>query len=328
MRCSARKASFFSVPKLGSSKKLTVGLIPGEGIGPEVAQATRDVVAAVGAPVNWHKITGEESFSKGFPAVFKANSFSESLEKGLKEQFNLFAKLVFAKSLPGVKGPFEHLELTLIQDYSLESQVKELSENQVQTTSFVSESAFERIAKYSFEFAIMNKHKKVTAVHEFPLESSADSLFLGAMRAQAELHSEIDYEEVYLEKLCSSLVSNPSNYDLLVSPSIDGNVLENLLSWIVGGPGIAPGAKLGNTVVFGQASEHLAKDIAGKAFANPTSSILASVLMMRYLGFHSHAFKVLEALKTTYEKTSTRTPDLGGGATTYQFANTVIRNIK
>lgn len=188
-----------------------------------------------------------------------------------------------------------------------------------------------RIAAYAFEYATLNNRAKVTAVHKANIMKKADGIFLESCQEVAKQYPNIEYEEVIVDNCMMQLVSKPQQFDVMVTPNFYGSLVTNAVSGLVGGPGIAPGANIGNTcALFEQGARHAALDIAGKGVVNPTGILLSSVMMLRHLRFHVFADRLERAILDTLREggNASRTRDVPGGqASTEQYLDAIIARL-
>lgn len=184
-----------------------------------------------------------------------------------------------------------------------------------------------KIAEYAFEYAFLNRRSKVTAVHKANIMKRADGLFLDSCREIAQHYPNVKYEEVIVDNCMMQLVSKPQQFDVMVTPNFYGSLVSNVVAGLVGGPGLVPGATIGESVaIFEQGARHLAHDIAGQDVANPTGILFSAVMMLRHLKLPVFADKVEDALFHVLEH-GPRTRDIGGTASLSEFVDAVCDRI-
>ncbi len=326
----------------------TVTWIPGDGIGPEVVEAARRVVDASGVSVDWREAaagqTALEEHGDPLPeATLESVSTSDATLKGptatpsgvgfrsvnvaLRQKLCLYANFRPARSLPGIKTRYDDVDLIVVREnteglYSgLEHTV---IPGVVESLRIITAKASERIARFAFETALRHNRKRVTCVHKANILKLSDGLFLASCRKVAKEFPQIQCDDCIVDAAAMKLVSNPHTFDVLVMENLFGDILSDLASGLVGGLGVTPSANVGDGMAVFEAVHGTAPDIAGKGLANPTALILSSVLMLHFLGEKEAAERVEQSIHAVLAEGKTRTGDLGGKATTEQFANAVI----
>ena len=328
--------------------KHKVTLIPGEGIGPEVAQATRKILEAAGLQIEWEEIEGRSSAAnapgqavnqlaiesvrknrvalKGPMATAIAGG-APSVNVALRKTLDLYANLRPVKNLAGVKSRFEGVDLILVRENTedLYSGLEhEVVPGVVESIKIITERASTRIAKFAFEYARRHNRKKIHAIHKANIMKLSDGLFLRSVRAVAAQFPEIEYKELIVDNACMQIVMDPLQFDMLLLPNLYGDVMSDLAAGLVGGLGVVPSANIGDNCAMFEAVHGTAPDIAGKGLANPTALLMSSLLMLDYLGERSAAQRIENALHRVYREGKHKTRDVGGQADTNEFANAVI----
>jgi len=332
--------------------KHKITLIPGDGIGPEITDATIKVIAAAGVDIEWERIDA------GIPAVEKYGSpvpdelldsirknkvalkgpTTTSVGKGfksanvtLRQKLDLYVNLRPVKSIGGVHSRYEKVDLVIVREntedlYSgIESMI---SPGVSQAVKVVTEKASLRIAKYAFEYARKFERKKITLVHKANIMKVSDGLFLDSFRQIAKDYPDIQAEDKIVDALAMNLVLDPTKFDVLLLGNLFGDIVSDLAAGLVGGLGVVPGANIGDDCAVFEAVHGSAPDIAGKGIANPTALILSSVLMLRHMGEYDAAERIWKAVLVTLSIGKNVTPDLGGKATTTQYAEQLIKEVK
>jgi isocitrate dehydrogenase (NAD+) len=332
--------------------KHKVTLIPGEGIGPEVAAATRRILEATGVKFEWEEIAGRSDSSadqgksvnqaaveavrrnkvalKGPMATAIAGG-APSVNVALRKALDLYANLRPVKNMPGVKSHFEKVDITLVRENTedLYSGLEhEVVPGVVESLKIITEKASTRIAKFAFEYAKRHGRKKIHAIHKANIMKLSDGLFLRSVRAVAEQFPAIEYKEMIVDNACMQIVMDPQQFDMLLLPNLYGDVMSDLAAGLVGGLGVVPSANIGDHCAMFEAVHGTAPDIAGKGFANPTALLMSSALMLDYLGEQAAAERIQSALEQVYRQAKHTTRDVGGKAGTEEFADAVIAALK
>jgi len=333
-----------------------VTLIPGDGIGPEITDATVRVLEASGAKFAWDvQLAGMAAVSahgtpipaetlesiertrlalKG-PLETPVGGGYRSVNVELRRRFDLYANLRPSKTiLPG--GRFEHVDIVLVREnteglYSgVEHFVKIGADDRAvaESVAIITREGSLRIARYAFEFAVQHARKKVTVVHKANILKLSQGLFLDCARTVAkEYAGRIALEERIIDACAMQLVMKPESFDVIVTTNLFGDILSDQISGLVGGLGLAPGANIGEQAAIFEAVHGTAPDIAGQGKANPGALLLAACLMLEHTGDGARAARIRTAFETTVREKKTVTPDLGGTATTSQFADAIIARV-
>jgi len=332
--------------------KHRVTLIPGEGIGPEVASATRRVLEAAGVQIDWEEIAGRSDSSsdqgisvnqaavesvrrnrvalKGPMATAIAGG-APSVNVALRKTLDLYANLRPVKNVPGVKSHFENVNLILVRENTedLYSGLEhEVVPGVVESLKIITERASTRIARFAFEYARLHGRKKIHAIHKANIMKLSDGLFLRSVRAVAAQFPLIEYKELIVDNACMQIVMDPLQFDMLLLPNLYGDVMSDLAAGLVGGLGVVPSANIGDECAMFEAVHGTAPDIAGKGLANPTALLMSSILMLDHLGERTAAERIQNALEKVYREAKHTTRDVGGKASTEEFADAVIAALK
>jgi isocitrate dehydrogenase (NAD+) len=325
-----------------------VTLIPGEGIGPEVAAATRRVLEAVGVQIDWEEMEGRTDKStqdgqlvnqkvvdavrrnhvalKGPMATAIAGG-APSVNVALRKALDLYSNLRPVKNLPGVKSRFENVDIVLVRENTedLYSGLEhEVVPGVVESLKIITERASTRIAKFAFEYAKKHGRKKIHAIHKANIMKLSDGLFLKSIRTVAAKYPEIEYKEMIVDNACMQMVLDPQQFDMLLLPNLYGDVMSDLAAGLVGGLGVVPSGNIGDESAMFEAVHGTAPDIAGKGFANPTALLLSSIMMLDHLNERSAARRIEAALEHVYREGKHITRDLKGTASTAEFTDAVI----
>src|SRR6202011_2814920 len=326
-----------------------ITLIPGDGIGPEVAQAAVRILEATGVKFEWKTfMAGAEAFEKYKEYIPK--ELTESIERthvglkgpvstpigggfasinvALRQKFELYANFRPIRNLPHIPTRYPDVDLIIVRENteSLYSGLEhEVVPGVVESLKIITEKASTRIARFAFEYARKNKRKKIHAIHKANIMKLSDGLFLRCSRNVAKEYPEITYGEHIVDNTCMQLFMNPYQDDTLVMDNLYGDIISDLCAAFVGGLGFVPGANLGDHCAIFEAVHGSAPDIASKDLANPTALIRSALLMLRHLGEHAAADKIHDGLEKVYRTKDKTTRDVGGKAGTSEFADAIIQ---
>ncbi len=330
-----------------------ITLIPGDGIGPEVAEATARVVEAAGVAVEWDRVdagvVAERNTGKYLPeAVFESLAKTKvglkgpvgtpiasghpSVNVALRKRLNLFVNFRPVRMLPGLKTRFADLPIDLVifreNTEDLYSGIEhEVVPDVVESLKVITRVASHRIALAAFEYAALEHRHKVTAIHKANIMKMSDGLFLRCCREVAADFPQIEYTELIVDNACMQLVMRPETFDVLVLPNLYGDIVSDLAAGLVGGLGIVPGANLGDGMAVFEAVHGSAPDIAGKGLANPTALVQSARLMLAYIGEREAAVRMQRAIEAVYAEGAHLTHDVGGHAGTGEFTDAVIAKL-
>jgi isocitrate dehydrogenase (NAD+) len=329
-----------------------ITLIPGDGIGPEVTEAVVRVIAGSGVKIDWERhdagVTAIEKDVKANdplpasllesirrnkvalkgPVTTPIGSGFTSVNVGLRKALDLYSNLRPVRNLPGVESRFQGVDLVIVRENTedlyagLEHQV---IPGVVESLKIITEAASTRIGRFAFEYARKHGRRKVTAVHKANIMKLSDGLFLDSVRAVAREYAEISYDEKIVDAACMHLVMTPEKFDVVVLPNLYGDIVSDLCAGLVGGLGVVPGANIGNDVAVFEAVHGSAPDIANKNRANPTALLLSGVMMLRHIGETAAADRIAAALDTVLAGGEIRTRDMGGTASTTEFAEAIVK---
>ena len=331
--------------------KHTITLISGDGIGPEVTEAVVRILNASGVQIEWEEqLAGVRALErtghtlpvelidsirrnkvalKGPVTTPIAEGFT-SVNVGLRKALDLFANLRPVWNLPGVDARFQGVDLVIVRENTedlyagLEHQVVD---GVVESLKIITERASTRIAQFAFSHARRHGRRKVTAIHKANIMKLSDGLFLECSRRTAREYTDIKYDERIVDAACMHLVINPGQFDVLLLPNLYGDIVSDLCAGLVGGLGVVGAANLGTEVAVFEAVHGSAPDIAGKLMANPTALLLSAVLMLEHIDERDAARRIMHALGAVLSAGAVRTRDLGGAASTLEFADAVCRAI-
>jgi isocitrate dehydrogenase (NAD+) len=325
-----------------------ITLLPGDGIGPEVASAATQIVEASGVSVEWEvfaapleggKRTGEFPRKQAVESVRRthvalkgpmATAVAQgppSINVALRKELDLYANLRPVRNVAGVASRWSGVDLVIVRENTedlyagLEHTVVP---GVVESLKIITERASTRIARFAFEYARKNGRKKIHAIHKANIMKLSDGLFLNSIRAVAEKFPEIEYRELIVDNACMQLVMNPAQFDMLLLPNLYGDVVSDLAAGLVGGLGVVPSGNIGDVAALFEAVHGTAPDIVGKGIANPTAIVMSAAMMLNYLDELEASRRILGALDKVYREGKHTTRDVGGTATTQEFTQAVI----
>jgi len=314
----------------------TVTLIPGDGIGPDISTAAVKVVEATGVKIEWERVEA------GIPAIEKykdplpshvlesiqrnkvalkgplttpVGSGFRSVNVALRKEFDLFINLRPVKSFEGVKSRFDNVDLVVFREnteefYSGIEHYVDPQRSAAETIGIVTRAGSERILRAAFEYARKHGRKKVTIVHKANILKYTGGLFLEVGKKIAQEYPELETNDKIIDNMCMQMVMNPSQFDVIVTTNLFGDILSDLASGLVGGLGLAPGANIGYEAALFEAVHGSAPDIAGKNLANPCAIILAAAMMLKHLNEESAAQKIETAVAQVLKEGKKVTRDL------------------
>src|SRR5436190_10507258 len=327
-------------------------LIPGDGIGPELAEATRRVLDASGVTFEWEVVeAGEATIAthgtplpdsvlesirrnriaiKG-PITTPVGQGFRSVNVSLRQALNLYANLRPARSIEGIESRYDDVDLVIVRENTedLYAGIEHMvGPDAAESIKIITRAASERIARFAFDYAVDNGRHRVTAVHKANIMKLSDGLFLEACRTVAvDYEGRIEFEDRIVDKMCMQLVQKPDLYDVMVLPNLYGDIVSDLCAGLVGGLGVAPGANIGTEAAVFEPVHGSAPKYTGLNKANPTALILSGVLMLRHLGEQPAAERVEAALRAVIAEGTRTTPDIGGTAGTSEFADAIIERL-
>ena len=333
-----------------------VTLIPGDGIGPDITDATVRLLEAAGAPLTWDRqIAGMAAVKahgdplpeatlesirrttlalKG-PLETPVGKGFRSINVALRKEFDLYANLRPAKSvLPGNR--FQDVDVILVRENTeglyvgIENYVKVGDDPHAiaQSVAVVTRNGAERIVRYAFEHAVRHGRKRVTLVHKANILKYSQGLFLETGRkVAAEYEGRVVFDDKIVDACAMELVMRPEGFDVIVTTNLFGDILSDLTSGLVGGLGLTPGANIGETAAIFEAVHGTAPDIAGQGVANPTAVMLAGCQLLDHIGEEARATRLRAAIEATLREGRTVTRDVGGTATTAQYTDAVIAKL-
>lgn len=328
-----------------------VVMISGDGIGPEVMTATRHVLDAAGARIEWveaHAGLGAvERFGNPLPdetlqlvqkhrvalkgpCTTPVGKGFRSINVRLRQELQLFASVRPTRSLPGIDVPYQNVDLIVVRENTeglyagLEHVV---APGVVESLRIVTRTAAERIVRFAFELARGQGRRRVTFCHKAQVLPLSDGLFLATARAVADDFPFLEFQELPVDTLCMRLALDPTKFDVLVMENLFGDVISDLCAGLVGGLGLVPGANIGSRCAVFEAVHGSAPDIAGKGLANPIALLRSASLMLDHIGQREPARRIEQSVARTLEAKKGLTRDLGGSGTTATLTQELIGNL-
>ncbi len=329
-----------------------VTFIPGDGIGPEVANAAKEIIDATGVAIEWETVNAGEAvfLEKG---VLVPDEVYESIEKNrialkgpittpvgsgfrsinvhLRKRYDLYANIRPILSLQGERSRYPNLDLVIFRENTEGLYIGDeefLDEDTVIARKRITRKGSTRIMESAFAYAKSNGRKKVTVAHKANILKDTDGLFLTCARAVAEKYPEIEYEEVIIDNMCMQLVINPYQFDVIATMNLYGDILSDLCAGLVGGLGLVPGANIGEDIAIFEAVHGSAPKMAGKNSADPVALILSGASLLDYLGETEAAEKVRNAVSSIVKEGIHVTKDLGGTASTTEMTAAIINRMQ
>lgn len=328
-----------------------VTLIPGDGIGPEISDAVKRIIAAAGADIDWDIQTAGadvaeqegtplpdrviESVKKNkialkAPVTTPIGKGFRSVNVALRKELDLYANLRPCKNIKGIKTPFENVDLVVVRENTEDlyaGNERKVSEDCAESIKTITRHASTRIAKYAFEYAKKYNRKTVWAVSKANICKLSDGLFLECCQNVSKEYPQIEYKEILVDNLCMQLVQNPQKFDVLVLPNLYGDIVSDLTAGLIGGLGVAQGANIGVDCAVFEPVHGSAPDIKGQNKANPTALLICAINMLKHIGETEKAQNIEKALYKVIEEGKVLTCDLGGNATTTEYTDEIIKNL-
>jgi isocitrate dehydrogenase (NAD+) len=332
----------------------TITVIRGDGIGPEIMDATLYVLDAMKLGLEYEfadaGLVAMEKTGELLPAVtmdsIRKNRIAlksplttpvgggfSSVNVELRKRFDLYANVRPAKSFPNTKSRFPSgVDIITVREntegaYSAEGQETAADGQSATSITRTTRKGSERIVRYAFDLAVKTGRKKVTVVHKANILKSTSGLFLKTAREVAALYPQIQCEEMIVDNACMQLVMRPEQFDVIVTTNLFGDIISDLCAGLIGGLGLIPGANIGNDAAIFEAVHGTAPDIAGQGKANPCALLLGATQMLDHLGMTDKALRVREAIVATLEARDSLTADLGGTGSTMDFAKAIASRV-
>lgn len=329
-----------------------ITLLPGDGIGPEVVDATVKVIEAAGVDVEWDRqnagTTAFEETGQALPAsvvesvrehkvalkgpiTTPVGEGFKSVNVQLRQHLDLYANVRPCQSLPGIKTPFEDVNLVILRENieGLYSGIETYDERLqiADATARITRQGSERFIRFAFEYVKNHHCDQLTLVHKANILKLTSGLFLEVGREIAAEYPDVTFNDRIVDNMCMQLVMRPTDYSCIVTTNLFGDILSDLGAGLIGGLGIAAGANIGDDCAVFEAVHGSAPDIAGEGKANPTALIRSAVMMLEHIGEVEAARAVERAVHDQYREGECLTPDVGGTCSTSEFSDVLARRV-
>lgn len=330
----------------------SITLLPGDGIGPEVVDATVKVIEAAGVDVEWDRqIAGVEAYEREGVALpdavvesIRGNTVAlkgpittpvgkgfKSVNVQLRQKLDLYANVRPCKSLPGIKTPFENVDLVVLRENieGLYSGIETYDERLqiADATARITRQGSERFIRFAFEYVRRHGCSQLTLVHKANILKLTSGLFLEVGRETAEEYPDVAFNDRIVDNMCMQLVMRPTDYSCIVTTNLFGDILSDLGAGLIGGLGIAAGANIGDEQAIFEAVHGSAPDIAGQNKANPTALIRSAIMMLEHIDEDEAARAIDTALNEQYREKKCLTPDVGGSCSTSEFSDVLADRV-
>jgi isocitrate dehydrogenase (NAD+) len=326
-------------------------MIPGDGIGPEVMAATRDILAAAGARLDWiEAAAGLDAVAKfndplpeqtldlirkhrvalKGPCTTPIGKGFRSINVRLRQGLQLFASVRPVQTLPGVKVPYDRVDLIVVRENTeglYAGMEHYVVPGVVESLRLVTREAAERIVRYAFEMARNQGRRRVTVVHKADVLPLSDGMFLDSAQRVADDYPFLEFDQMPIDRAALELALDPSRFDVLVMENLFGDVMSDLCAGLVGGLGVVPGANIGQRYALFEAVHGSAPDIAGKGVANPIALLRSAAMMLEYVGQREPAARIESSVRKTLAEGRGLTRDLGGAGNTATITEQLIANL-
>jgi isocitrate dehydrogenase (NAD+) len=337
----------------------TVALAAGDGIGPEISWATREVLAATGARIDWVETpVGKAALDKHgeeLPAssletmreigvVLKSPLIAErrsggvtvtrdgatrqypSVNNALRRELGAYVNVRPVRGWRNLSGAYAQTDLVIMREVTEDTYAgveRQVDPDRAEATKIITRAASERVARYACDYAAASGRRTVSAIHKANVLHLTDGLFLESVRTVTAAYPQLEFDDKMVDAACYLLVKQPNFFDVMVLPNQYGDILSDLAAALVGSLGLAPGGNIGPDVAMFEAAHGAAPDIAGQDAANPTALILSGAMMLDHLGERECASRVRAAVTSVLEEGRCLTRDLGGAATLREFTESV-----
>lgn len=327
--------------------KHRITLFEGDGIGPEITSELKRVFSALDLDIEYEEfLIGQRAFEKygvlipeeavesikrnkvaiKAPVTTPIGKGFKSVNVQLRLLFDLYVNLRPAKSIDGVPSKYNNVDIITFRENTEDLYVGdeyEIEDGYV-AKKIITKKNSERIIRYAFEYAKNHNRKRVTCVHKANILKKTDGLFLEIFNAIKQDYPELASDDKIVDNMCMQLVTDPTQFDCIVTPNLYGDILSDLISGLIGGLGVAPAANIGNDVAVFEAVHGSAPDIAGKGVANPTALLLSGALMLEYIGEKKKADVLRKSIYSAIEMKKV-TNDLGGKLGTHEYVDEIIK---
>lgn len=328
-----------------------VTMIPGDGIGKELCSIVKTIFKVANVPVDFEEVQlsgygteGPHHFQSAIASIkrnrvclkgiiYTPRSGPSSYNLALRKEMDIYANVVPVKSIsPGISR-FVDIDFYIIRE-NTEGEYSGLEHQPVpgviESLKIATKDKCERIARFAFDWAIKHQRKRVTCIHKANIMKLTDGLFLRVFRQVSQTYqsSGLVFDDMIVDNATMQLVSNPNQFDVIVTPNLYGNICTNVGAALVGGPGLLPGCNFGrDAAVFEPGARHVGMDIKDRNCANPSAMILSSTWLLNHLGLDSFANQIHSSLEKVLSEKKIRTPDLGGSNTTSEFCDAIVSNL-
>jgi isocitrate dehydrogenase (NAD+) len=331
----------------------TVTLIPGDGIGPDLTDAVKEVITALEVDIEWEIAEAGETVMdregtplpesvlesirrnkvaiKG-PLTTPVGTGFRSVNVALRKELDLYANVRPSLSLPGIETPHKDIDIILYRENTedLYAGVEHMvGKNAAESIKIITREGTERICRMAFERSKEQGRKHITVVHKANIMKYTDGLFRDVFYDVSKDY-ENDFEEIddrIVDNMAMQLVTKPNLYDVLVCPNLYGDILSDLCAGLTGGLGVAPGANIGEDTAVFEPVHGSAPKYAGQNRANPLATLLSAKEMLIHLGHNDEADQMQRGIEAALKSPETRTKDLGGSAGTKEFTQAVVSNL-
>src|SRR5438094_4916836 len=328
-----------------------ITLIPGDGIGPEITSAVIRIIKASGVEIEWEEhLAGQAALDKHGETLpdellesIKRNKIGlkgpittpvgkafTSVNVGCRKAHDLYANLRAIQALPNIPCRNPNLDLVIVRENteSLYSGLEhEIIPGVVESLKIITEKASTRIARFAFAYARSEKRKKITCTHKANIMKMSDGLFLKCFRNVSKEYSDIESDDMIIDNASMQLVMRPEQFDVVLCENLYGDIVSDLCAGLIGGLGLVPSANIGEKGAVFEAVHGSAPDIAGKGIANTTALLQSAILMLQHIGERAAADKIESAMLKAFEDGKVRTRDIGGTASTDEFADAIIEKM-
>ncbi|WP_036606585.1 isocitrate/isopropylmalate dehydrogenase family protein [Oribacterium sp. P6A1] len=330
----------------------TVTFFRGDGIGPEISDSVFAIFQAAHVPVKFEifdvgeaeynrngKLIPDDAFTSfektkvllKSPITTPVGKGFRSLNVTMRKKYDLYANFRPAKSNSAVPTPFPNTDIVTFRENTedLYAGVEEkISDNEMHSIKIITRDKSERICRSAFDFAVQNGRKKVTCIHKANIMKLTDGLFLDVFYEVAKDYPDIEAKDMIVDACCMNLVLDPSKFDVMVTENLYGDIITDLTSGLIGGVGLMPSANVGTDMAMFEAVHGSAPDIAGKNIANPTAFLWSACMMLDHIGLNEYGDMIRTAIKNVMDEGIHTTKDIGGKASTTEYTDAVINEVK
>ena len=329
----------------------TITLFRGDGIGPELTESVLSIFQALKLPLEFEQFdAGLTSFEKTgdllpaaalesirrnkvflkAPITTPVASGFRSINVALRKEFDLYANIRPAKSLPQLKTRYKDIDIVIFRENTEDLYIGEeemVSADEAIAIKRITRPASQRIIRLAFDYVRRLGRKRLTCVHKANILKYTDGLFLEEFRRISEDYPDVEANDLIVDNAAMQLVMNPESFDVMVMPNLYGDILSDITAGLIGGLGLLPSVNRNEEYAMFEAVHGSAPDIASQNKANPTAFILSACMMLEHLGYLDESVRLRRAISRTYERIEDRTADVGGRAGTREFTEAVIRNL-